>query len=654
MSLINEIGRGTIAVEKAQIALTNPLRSSVVILIGVGCAIGVGEPLATLPLAFGALFVQMDDPGGPFSRRATVMLWASVWMALATLVGGLVSNDFATHFVIAIPIAFVCAYASAAGPRASLTGVLCLVCFSIFSGTPIELLDSFTNAELLLLGGLLQTLVTISPWPLRRANGIRSDFAIFFRGLAHACSTSNLEIISSSHATRLQLAIDDLAVYENDSKGELWFKRLADNGREVRFGLLGLAATRDEISNPTSRKIMDDLIYSVGDVFQSIALTLVWHWRRQRLLAARERLLIIEGKARARAQEIDPSLIDAVIVPLLALAETAAGPWPLGRASGIHFFDSRRKPLGPMLRAHWRRNDVFFLHAVRLTLSFLVAVSLAQLLDLPHSYWMPMTVAWISKPDLSGTTMRIVSRIFGTLLGVFLIGLAFSIFVPNDLGLALIIGFGGFVVLVFLFSNYALAVTGITIFALTLFELIGDPVNETIGMRIVSTVTAGVIVFIAAVLIPNRSGSKVELVLSEMVNDLDNYSNKILRSIDDRNGELSSDRKNLLRQRDLAAAAITAATYEVGHHSMRPADATYLFNILNSATAWCVAAEIAHTSAINIAAHNQISREVAELRARLLSIHNNEAHLDRGHSSKVDHPFHQLIRNAHLILDKDI
>jgi uncharacterized membrane protein YccC len=307
-----------------------------------------------------------------------------------------------------------------------------------------------------------------------------------------------------------------------------------------------------------------------------------------------------------------------------------------------------------MLRAHWRRNDVFFLHAVRLTLSFLVAVSLAQLLDLPHSYWMPMTVAWISKPDLSGTTMRIVSRIFGTLLGVFLIGLAFSIFVPNDLGLALIIGFGGFVVLVFLFSNYALAVTGITIFALTLFELIGDPVNETIGMRIVSTVTAGVIVFIVALLIPNRSGSKVELVLSEMVNDLDNYSDKILRSIDDRNGELSSDRKNLLHQRDLAAAAITAATYEVGHHSMRPADATYLFNILNSATAWCVAAEIAHTSAIDIAAHNQISREVAELRARLLSIHNNEAHLDRGHSSKVDHPFHQLIRNAHLILNKDI
>jgi len=35
-----------------------------------------------------------------------------------------------------------------------------------------------------------------------------------------------------------------------------------------------------------------------------------------------------------------------------------------------------------------------------------------------HQYWIPMTVAWISKPDSTGTRVRVAQRVGGTALAV--------------------------------------------------------------------------------------------------------------------------------------------------------------------------------------------------------------------------------------------
>ena len=56
--------------------------------------------------------------------------------------------------------------------------------------------------------------------------------------------------------------------------------------------------------------------------------------------------------------------------------------------------------------------------------------------------------------------------------------------------------------LAFVRANYAIAVGGITIFAISLMSLVGDPVAEVSVIRLLSTLIAGVIVIGASFLWP--------------------------------------------------------------------------------------------------------------------------------------------------------
>ena len=53
---------------------------------------------------------------------------------------------------------------------------------------------------------------------------------------------------------------------------------------------------------------------------------------------------------------------------------------------------------------HW--SDQFILHSIRLALVIMIATMLEEILSFPHSYWIPMTVAWIARPDRDGTVER--------------------------------------------------------------------------------------------------------------------------------------------------------------------------------------------------------------------------------------------------------
>ena len=65
------------------------------------------------------------------------------------------------------------------------------------------------------------------------------------------------------------------------------------------------------------------------------------------------------------------------------------------------------------------------------------------------------------------------------------------------LSLVLMASIAVFIVLTFLVPNYAIAVTGITIFVFFLFDVVGYPVRQMIPTRIASTLIAAVLVAIA-------------------------------------------------------------------------------------------------------------------------------------------------------------
>ncbi len=72
-------------------------------------------------------------------------------------------------------------------------------------------------------------------------------------------------------------------------------------------------------------------------------------------------------------------------------------------------------------------------------------------------------------------------------------------------GIAVVVGVGALVMLVFLAADYTVAVAGITVIVMSLFSLICEPVADTAPSRIASTLVAAVIVVLASAALPAKS-----------------------------------------------------------------------------------------------------------------------------------------------------
>ncbi len=157
------------------------------------------------------------------------------------------------------------------------------------------------------------------------------------------------------------------------------------------------------------------------------------------------------------------------------------------------------------LRAHTAKDDMFLRHGARLAVAMVAATAVANATSWPHEYWIPMTVAWMTRPDRDGTATRVVERTIGTLAGILAAAVLIDGLDRGPYALVIIIGSGVFVSLVFLQANYALAVVGLTTTVIALFTLLGEPVSGTAPYRVAATLAAGVITVLASFLWPLRA-----------------------------------------------------------------------------------------------------------------------------------------------------
>jgi len=244
-----------------------PIRSALVILGVLATAYSRNDVRALLPLGVGMLFAAIADRGTTLQRRMTSMVGALVAVTFGTAVGGLVSANQILHVSFAGFVGLICGLVGVASIPSMTAGILGLVVFTIFSGSPIDLLDWKTNALLMLLGASIM------------------------------CST-----VIAEFAVRALL------------------------GRQ-----------------PTLRGELADESY----------------WTR----------------------------------------------------ASDHL--------------HW--SDQIILHSIRLGIVIMIATMLEEILSFPHSYWIPMTVAWIARPDRDGTVEKVTLRVAGTLLGVAIAGALLAI-----------------------------------------------------------------------------------------------------------------------------------------------------------------------------------------------------------------------------------
>ena len=123
-----------------------------------------------------------------------------------------------------------------------------------------------------------------------------------------------------------------------------------------------------------------------------------------------------------------------------------------------------------------------------------IATLIAWNVPVMHSYWIPVTVAWVTLPDSHLTNVKLVARIAGTMVGALATAILLLPWMHQPAIAALVVGVGVFLTAAFLFAFYAVAVAGITMVILGLFSVVGDPVGENIIVRIVATIVAAGIV----------------------------------------------------------------------------------------------------------------------------------------------------------------
>ncbi|MFM1918341.1 MAG: hypothetical protein RJB01_1856 [Actinomycetota bacterium] len=142
----------------------------------------------------------------------------------------------------------------------------------------------------------------------------------------------------------------------------------------------------------------------------------------------------------------------------------------------------------------------FLIHGVRLAVVIGVATAISEAITWPHQYWLPMTVAWMSKPDRDGTVVRVIHRVAGTILGVIIIAGVDYVFSPGLWGFFAMSMIGASIAVSFIWVHYASAVVGVTIWVIGLFALLSDPVAESLILRIVLTLGAAALVILGALI----------------------------------------------------------------------------------------------------------------------------------------------------------
>lgn len=542
------------------------------------------DPAIVIPLVIGALLVGAADPAGSFGLRLRAMGLGTLLVTCATLVGLLVAGVPLLHLAAAPLVAAFCGYIGIGGPRAGLAGMIALVTFSVFAGSPGALGEIVPATLLVLAGGLIQMAVALLPELLGTMEAARTDLVVAWRALAlgipvHAGRQGILDA-----ATRVGAAGDRVRAAGASGATRAWLETLATGAEQVWLAAValgsGIAAQPAAATGPAGgaggaagaaaatdaeRAAVTRILAAAARTAGAIGWGLQLGILRRRVpgaLAHFDAELAAARPALSPARAADAAALDAA---LRSAAVATGGAWPTGRraerslaAGFVH------DPLRLLVTLPDRGGRLRG-HALRLACTYTIATAIAIALAVPHAYWIPMTVAWLMKPDLSLTIPRLVSRIVGTLAGV-AIATSALLLVPGIGTSVALVGLSATLVYAFLMANYAVATAGVTICVLALFELLRLPLDELTGVRIASTLLASGLVAVVTFAWRPVHRESLAADLAAQARALAAYAGAV------RSGAtaeaLEAARRALVAARLAVAAEIGALAWEGGRHPL--------------------------------------------------------------------------------------
>src|SRR5437016_1039763 len=527
------------------------LRNSIGVLLPLVTGFALNMPRGGVVVASGALNVAYSDGSDPYAQRAKRMLSSSVLCALAVLLGALSGSHNAAAVIIATVWAFAAGMFVAAGTTAADLGVISLVTLLIYAAQPLTSDQALISSGLALGGGLLQTALSVALWPVRRYEPERRALANFLLELARAAEqplSATSAPPATIHGAQAQEALSSLD--RETSIEAMRYRALLSQAERIRLSLLMLSRLhlRMQRESPahSSVEILRDYLKKAAQTLHAIGNSLTSGMSPE---ASKEILAACEGLTHRLRQETDGLPLsflaavakdarfqmDALNGQLRAALDLTANATPTGQAAFVKQqaqqpWALRFSGLLATLRANLNLQSSAFRHAIRLAALVALGDSLERAFYWHRSYWLPMTIALVLKPEFTTTFSRGLLRIGGTIVGLFLATALFR-FLPDNVALQ--------IVLIFVFTlllrwvgpaNYGIFAVAISALVVFLIAITGVSPKEVIWGRGINTAAGGALALLAYWVWPTWERTQVSERIAELLDAYRKYFHSLAES----------------------------------------------------------------------------------------------------------------------------
>ena len=464
----------------------------------------------------GATALQ-DSPRGPLPVVAAL----SVEMGVAVLLGVATSSNGVLFVLVAT------AWGLFAGLQWALStnaGLIAAAAGALLVTTPpvAPTVSSVLTATLLAIGGGLVQAVLIGVWPRHRWRHQRDALTRAYRSLGVDALRLAADPSAGIDPAPLLALRDSFTLTEAEAKRRpLAYRAWYGLPQRMSVTLAALAA------RSTGDAAVADLLRAAAAVLDVVA----GRSRNARLEAA-------SGMVRVEAAA------DTVAVANVALAQRFSHQ--LREAVALRFGElipdvdhvtrlSRRGRLAlpvaiAAIGAHLTWGSPILRHAVRLSAGVGAGVAVERFADVPHGYWIPLTVLMVLRPETAHTYTRCVGRVAGNAIGIVAAstvtvmwqpaGVAAAILAAVALGVAYAIAGIGYVA-----TSAALAAAIVFLIDVTAVADAG-----TMADRLIATLIGGALAVLVHVLLPDHSLIRLRQRAGELLKTEIDYAATVIKA----------------------------------------------------------------------------------------------------------------------------
>lgn len=518
------------------------LRNTIGFVTPLAAGISLGAEAVAIALATGALNVSYSDSHDPYPLRWRKMFAASLLVGFAVFAGALCGHSQWLAPLMAGIWAFVAGLLVALGTTAADLGVISLVTLVVYSAVPQTPERAVYAGLLAIVGGLFQTLLSIAFWPLRRYAAERRALSRLYLELSRTAATP-VEVLrappASGPISQAQTTLSSLNL-DRSVEAER-YRSLLNQAERIRLSMLVLGRLRIRIEREHIDGLEGDLLdayfaacsrilLALGNCLVSTEPVAIATDRLQELDEFAEELRDFKPEsplAEALARDARVQM-DALTGQLRAAVDLASHVSPDGQDA----FEKRelRRPwrlraVGAFatLRANLNLNSTAYRHALRMAVCVALGDLIGRSYGLHRSYWLPMTIAIILKPDFTATLSRGVLREIGTLLGLFLSTALFHLLHPSMMAEVLLLGIFMFLLRCFGAANYGIFVTVLTGLVVLLFAVGGVHPKDVMAARMINTLAGGAIALAAYWLWPTWERTQAPELMARMLDAYRQY-----------------------------------------------------------------------------------------------------------------------------------